>query len=148
MALDQPQLIALKAELDTDPEGLGYSTPPDTQGVADLLNTPGLSGETINNTTVSVDDIWLAIDWDELPNIHVNKMLSFLDFVRDKGVLDISQGSGTKALVAKVFTVSDTPISRGVLDNLKDRPASRGEKLFGINIIITHTDVGRARQVV
>ena len=148
MALDQPQLVVLKVELDSDPKGLGYSIPPDTQGVADLLNTFGLSGEIIANTSVKKDDMMLVVDLDELPNIHFNKMQFLEERVRDKELVDISQGSAMKSLVSKIFTAADAPITRAALEALKDRSASRGEVLFGINTIITPTDVGRARQVV
>lgn len=148
MALNYDQQIALKAELDADPQSLGYSTPPDTQGVADLLNTPGLSNEKINNISVLVEDIMLAIDPDELPNIHVNKMQFIWELLRGKTSLDISDGSGIKALIAGVFTQADAPLTRAALDVLKEKDATRGEILFGINIVITHTDVGRSRQVV
>jgi len=148
MALSGPQLASLKIELDTDPKALGYDTPLDTQGVADLLNTPGLSSETIANATVLKDDVLLAIDPDELPNIHVNQMQFIWELLRNKQSVDISQGSGIKALISKVFTAAAAPISRAALDALKERVATRGEVLFGINIVITHTDVGRARQVI
>lgn len=147
MALNYDQQIVLKAELNTDPMSLGYAGK-DTNACAELLNTAGLSAETIPNTTVLVDDIMLAIDPDEVSNIHVNKMQFVWEFMRGKGSLDISQGSGTRAFMRSVFTVADAPNTRIALEALKDRDATRGEILFGIGITITHTDVGRARQVV
>ncbi len=142
------QLAQLKTELDTDPLTLGYAGQPNTQGVADLLNDSSLSGMKIPNTTVLVDDIDDAIDPDELSGIHVNKMLFFLHRIGNKGSVDISQNSRIKSQVADIFTQADAPITRAALDLLKDRDATRGEVLFGINVVITHTDVGLARQVV
>lgn len=146
--MTEAELAQLKTELDTDPLALGYAGQPNTQGVADLLNDSSLSDTKIANTSVLVDDIMDAIDPDELANIHVNKVLFFLSRLEGKGSLDISEGSVIKGQTASIFTLSNAPISRAALDALKERDATRGEVLFGINIIITHTDVGLAKAVV
>ncbi len=142
------QLAQLKTELDTDPLTLGYAGQPNTQGVADLLNNPALSGTKIANTSVLKDDIMLAVDPDELLNINSKQLQHLYELIRDKGTIDISTGSKIKSYVTSIFTQANAPNTRATLDALKDRDASRGEILFGINIKITHTDVGQARQVI
>ena len=145
------ELATLKTELDTDPLGLGYAGQPDTQGVADLLNTIGLSvpPETIPNTSVPVGEILDAIDASELPAVDVNGLQFFLERLRlSGGGVDISVGSPIIGQVADVFTIAAAPNSRTALNALTTREASRAEVLFGIGFTVTHTDVGLARQVV
>lgn len=144
--MTKAELAQLKMELDTDPLGLRYAGQPNTQGMADLLNNPALSGAKIANTSVLVDDIMKAVDVDELPKIPVNKMLFFMGIGR-KDAVDISKGSAIKSQIANIFTQADAPNTRAALEALKDRNATRGEILFGINTRISHTDVGLARQV-
>lgn len=149
--MTEAELAILKTELDTDPLALGYAGQPDTQGVADLLNTVGLSvpPETIPDTSVSVSAVMDAVDASELPAVDVNGLQFFLERLRlSGGSVDISAGSAIIGQVADIFTVAAAPNSRTALNALTTREASRAEVLFGIGVTVTHTDVGLARQVV
>lgn len=146
MALTDDQLVTLKSELDNDPENVGYANMSDPEA-ADALNTIGLTGETIGNTTAQVKDVWDAIKINEFNAIPAGKQRMILTIIGNGELeLDITNSD----LVAKfldTFTVALAPTTRTALIALGTRDASRGEVLFGPNIHITHLDVGRARQL-
>ncbi len=143
MALKYEQQLALRVELETDPKTLGYSGK-DTNECAALLNQVGLSGETLPNISVAVSDVLLAIDPDEVSSVHIVKFQLFGMLM--SGSVDLSENSDLEISVKKIFTGCANTLS--ALDSLRAVSVSRAEKLFGKGITITHTDVGRARQVV
>jgi len=147
MALNYDQQVVLKAELDADPMGLGYAGK-DTNECSALLNQLGLSSETLPNISVSVDDVLDALDPDELPALPISQVQFFLKRLQIGSSIDISPGSPIIGQAASIFTVVDANNTRIALNALTTRDASRGEILFSPGITITHTDVGRARQVV
>ncbi len=147
MALINTQLAILKTELDTDPQTLGYAGTSHPSAAA-LLNTVGLSEETIANIAVPTESVLDAVVSNELGNIPINELLFFLQRVnKSNGSIDISEGSAFLTQISQTFSVADAPNSRVALILLKARDASRAEVLFGAGVVVTMFDVAEARQL-
>lgn len=143
--LTEEDYPALKTELTTDPEGLGYAGKTDEE-CAVLLNTPGASNETLPNTEILISKVLDAIDTDELSAIAIGKLQFFLARMGDTlTTINLAADTDLVSQIGQIFTLSAAPNSRGNLLALTVRDASRAEILFGANTIVNYWDVARAR---
>jgi hypothetical protein len=143
---------ALKTELQTDPKGLGLAVrvaAGDDDGAATLLNTAGLSGETVQDGEIPKGTFLLSLapnllsmaslsaalqeKWDRIINavaanatVHITHphVIACVDAAVADGILTADDGAATKALGT--------------------RSCSRAEKLFGAGVVVTDADVARA----
>lgn len=145
MALNNDQLVALKTELDTDPNTLGYSgaSHPDA---ATLLNAIAAANQ-IPNTSVDIhavrDEIRLA-EWEALT--QGKRDMIMLIFGNGDVTVDITNAL-VVAQILGVFTVGDAPLTRAAMIALATRDGSRAAVLFGANVNVTSADVMEARQL-
>lgn len=136
--LTSAQLTALATELNTDPKALGYAGKTNIQDAA-LLNTVGASGETINPGTLPTWQVTAAIvgsEWTALT--QANKDL--LAFYLNQGTVDTTSAN-VRTAIGGLFSAGAT---KTALLALVNRPATRGEILFGVNTAITPSNVGQA----
>lgn len=136
-------LTDLKAELDTDPKALGYAahvTSGSTAALARMLNEVGLSGESIDVESVSVDDAKHALDYVEVGSLTADKrgeLAILLSGVRLK-----VKNANVRNAFADIFAGGSN--SRAALIALQDRSAARAEVLFGMDVVVTHSTVAKA----
>jgi hypothetical protein len=137
-------LAALKTEIDGDPEGLGYSGKTD-QAVADLMNTIGLSSETITRESVNTADIIVAIfsDVTEFNSLSDSEIMK-LNLLSPVGTIDPTT---LQAVFINMFPAGGggRPNIRAALIALATRSASRAEALLGESVSLL--DVHRARRL-
>lgn len=132
--------LALKAEIDNDPKGLGYTGKTD-QEVADLLNEIGLSNETVDRGVIDAHEVVSACEFSEL-DILTDKQQAMLSFIVSAGQVDTSNIK-IKSIFAGLFGAGTQ--TRTNLLALAIRPASRAEVLFGQ--IVSLIDVHIARRI-
>lgn len=136
--LTAAQLTVLATELNTDPKALGFAGKNNAQCAA-ILNTAGASSETINPGTLPTWQVTAAIvgtEWTALS--QANKDL--LAFYLNQGTIDTTSAN-VRTAIGGMFNAGAT---KTALTNLVNRPATRGEILFGVNIIIAASNVGQA----
>ncbi len=137
---------ALKTEIQTDPQGLGYDVSPtfyvtngDDMAIADLLNEIGGSSETIEPEFVSAADAQAAVvgtDWAALSDVKQRGWLAII------GLGDVPvKDANIRAQITEIWPVSTT---RTNLVALQTRDASRAEALWGEGVTVSHTDVAIA----
>jgi hypothetical protein len=120
----------LKTEINTDPEGIGLTWAKTDQENADLLNTPGLSGETTTRETANTADIITAM----YSNKDEFMALSQLNIVRLNllsPVGDINPAA-IQDVIKEIFTIGVSPNIRAALTALATRDATRAEKVVGL----------------
>lgn len=137
MALTDAQIIELKTEIDNDSKVLGYSGKTD-QEVAALMNTVGLSNETIDRGVIDAHEIVSACVSTDL-NALSDKQQAQLLFVVSAGQVNTSDAK-IRAIFGGLFNGTQTKTN---LLTLATRPASRAEVLFGEEV--KYWDVARAR---
>lgn len=138
MSLD---LTALKNELESDPQGLGYTG--SDVGDADLLNERGASGETVLRQAIPMGEVYAQVEW-------ISEWLALTDVEREgfrqltsTDTLDASSPRIRAALEAIFGAGSDTWSN---LAAIATRPASRAEVLFGNGVRVTPSDAADARR--
>lgn len=132
----------LKAEIDTDPMGLGYAGKTDPE-VAELLNTVGLSGEKIDRDFVDGQEMMSVVvipDYAVLSDIQRMGWSAIIS--AGTGMVDVNN-AGTIAQITAIWGPGTT--TRDNLIALRQRDASRAEVLFGQ--AVSHLDVGKARLI-
>lgn len=137
-------LSELRTEIDTDPQALGYAGKSNFQ-IAGILNTVGLSGETIDVAFVSADVIQGAVVADEY--------LLLLSPQRDLWAAVLSAGNTNLGVPVKNANIRGQIISiwgpgtetRSNLAALQTRPGSRAEVLFGDGASVTDNQVEEAK---
>lgn len=141
MAID---LQALKTELATDPEGLGYENGLNDDSDAkdaELLNQPRPTIQ-VNRTAIPMGEVYGEVDWDdEWVNLTDVKRAAFRQItstdslnvssqhIRDAFVTIFGSGSATLANLQAILT----------------RDGSRLEELFGAGSRVTPSEVAKAR---
>lgn len=132
---------ALATEIGTDPQGLGYSGNSDHQ-IAEILNTKGLSGETIEPQFVSADELQRAVvgaEYLTLTDVQRELWLAILTAAA-AGERGVAVGDpDIRGQVLAIWTAGST--TRSNLAALQTRDASRGEILFGEGTQVTRLDV-------
>lgn len=131
---------ALKTEINSDPESLGYAGETGHK-VAELLNEVGLSNETVLRGAVPVEEILSNIVYAEL-NALTTKQLQILALYTSNGDLDVDN-----SLIQDIFKglFGDGTATRANLLTLAQRACSRAEKL-GLPIV-KYWDVNQARDL-
>lgn len=133
----------LKTELTTDPMTLGYA-PYIASGnhlsIADLMNTVGLSGETIKREAITQDEFLQAIVYTEYAAITAAQR-DYLATISNADTVDIT-GTNVKDGLWAVFGSATT--TRANFNTLQTRPASRAEKLGGKGYQVTTEEIAKA----
>jgi hypothetical protein len=140
-------LVALKAEILTDPKGLGYAQwLPPTQSnfeIAKLMNTVGLSGETIEVNFVQAAEVQGAVVGLEFLALTAGEQRLWLSILTaSQGAGIPIKGSSIKNQMLVVWNVTTT--TRANLAALQVKSATRGEVLFGDGTQITPDNVDLA----
>ena len=120
--------VALKAELDTDPLGRGYSGMT-SQQKADDLNT---IYRTLPVDVVSGSDIYNAIDQAEFDALSAGDKEK-VDRITSLGdQIVVADAGRARTTLLAVFTAGAGPLTRAALATLKTRAVSRAAELgFG-----------------
>lgn len=141
--MDSSNYPALKTEIDNDPKGLGYvSTPEGEPEIVTLMNTVGLSGDTVNDRgEINTSEITSAIVWAEYNALSETKKENLRTII-SAGKVDISH-SRIIAFFSNTFSAPSE--TRDNLFAVAARSVSRAEKLFGQTVDIY--DVHEARKV-
>lgn len=137
------QLQTLRDEIDNDPQSLGYSGKTNFQ-IAQILNTVGLSGETVDVPFVTTGEIQGAVVGSEYLLLTAPQR-------------DLWDAVLSAANTSRGVPIDNTNIRGQILDTwdpgtatrsnlaaLQTRSASRAEVLFGAGTIITDNDVEEA----
>lgn len=140
MGLTNEQLVTLKTELETDPKALGYAGKTD-QEIADLLNTVGLSSETVNRGVIDSHEVVSACVNNDYKNLTADQK-THLTFITSAGQVNASD-SKIKTVFQDMF--GPTTETRDNLLALSTRPASRAEVLFNSNVSLV--EVHKARRL-
>lgn len=136
--MDQGNYAALKTELDTDPKTLGYSGKT-SQEIADLLNTVGLSSETVNIGVIDSYEIINVLDASEVAALSTTKLQTLM-LITSTGKTDASNAN-VKLIFQSLFGAGTN--SRTALLALANKSASRAEALgFGT---VEKWDIERAQ---
>ncbi len=136
--MDEVDYMALRAELDNDPSGLGYEGTTDEEA-ADLLGEIGLGGQTKERESVSALEVLEAADFSELKALTAEDQRLYQILI-SPNALNI-KSPRTRAMFSGLFG-SGTQ-TRANLIALQDEPASRREILGWP--FIAYWDIGRAR---
>lgn len=131
---------ALLTEITTDPRTLGYAGKSDSQ-IADLLNTPGASAETIFKAYTDTADVVAGIVRTEWNSLAAQEK-QFLDLLCGSPKLKTGDAN-LRTSMAGIFANGTT--SRANLIAAASKPAARAEVLFGEGTTVSHLDVARAR---
>lgn len=133
----------LKNEIQTDPKALGYApnvTSGNDAAIANLLNTVGLSNETVPKEVVNSFEIMSAIvysEWVVLTSDQKNYLLTIIS----AGQVDPANGN-IKTAFGTIFGAST--VTRTNLNAIATRPASRAEVLFGRGVAVSAVDIAKA----
>lgn len=136
--------IALKNEITTDPEALGYAGKQDGE-IADLLNAKNFVAKqyvAIKDIQSYVDQHGLRLGIENSPD-NSAEMARYLFAARYDTVDTTSPAFGVALdglVAASLISSSD----KGAILNLADVPASRAEVLFGLGSYVSHIDVAVA----
>jgi hypothetical protein len=146
MSLTATQLSALATEINTDPRAYGYAAlkaAGNDQGLADALNLArdGTNGGpliSVNRGTISTQELVEAVVRSEMPASQSDR--DWLIMVSSGVRVRVDTGSTARAGLLAIFAAGTT--TRTNLTTVSSKsPASRAEELFGINIIVTPTDI-------
>lgn len=143
-------LTALKTELTTDPTGLGY--PPDaadTAADASIINTLGISGETIEPEFVTTLQAHAAIELTEFLTLTSGEQSFWLAMIQSAaagGGFPVKDPA-VRAQIGALFRAGEgnQPDTRAALIVLQTRTATRAEVLFGEGISASPQDCAQAR---
>lgn len=148
MAIDYP---ALRAELETDPNGYGYApllAAGADQGLADLLNEER-ANITVRRPDITAAEVLEAIDnRDFVATPNAAHVAWFGSVTRQESVrLVTDAGVDTRILggLRRLLDNADTQGSRARLGAIANRLGSRAEQLFGAGTLVRHEDVTKAR---
>lgn len=134
-------LLALKAELTTDPETLGYTG--DDVNDAEILNTVRVGNNGVTRTLIPTREIVEAID-------YAADWAGLSAALRDALLLVTSalEIDASNPRIRAVFTTAFGPATatRANLVALQTRDGTRAEELFGPDVFVTTSDVADARR--
>lgn len=141
MALTDAQIAILQTEINTDPQSLGYAGKTNPE-IADLLNTAGLSSETVDVGIINGQELSMAVE--------ISEYLSLSAPARDAWNTILSAGDGQinvgdSRVVSQIGAIwGPATTTRANLLALKTRVCSRAEALFGSGIAVSMFDVAEA----
>jgi len=148
MARSPADLLALKAELETDPKSLGLTTlAADDEANANKLNavsplTP------IDRESIPASEISKAIDRDEF-NAASAADRQWIGMITASGDVNPKTGSEVREGLLQIFAAGTE--SRAALTALLTEPASRADQMYKTGLLeqggqVTPSDVAQARQ--
>lgn len=149
MAID---LVALATEINTDPTGRGYA-PHITSGndgeIAILLNEVQ-AGINIQRSSLTSPEIFEATDLAEYRALTAQSRQMYQVVVTigsgaggpSGGGIPVGPGTNARLILAGLFPAGST--TRANLVALVMRTGSRGEELFGENVVVSSKDVAMA----
>jgi len=148
-SVDNPaNLLALKTEITTDPIGMGYVLAINddaTYRITRRLNKPNrnVGGESIDRkirdlTILEVADVIVQADYAGLNAYGKQWIQMFINRPTDESIRSY------RVKLRQLF--SPTSATFLAIKALLPKPASRAEVLFGLNTIITNSDVNKSRQ--
>lgn len=127
--MTEAELTLLNIELTTDPMFLGYAGKTDPE-MAELINTMGLSDETIGNTDVLSSEIRNALDLNEYDALPASRREFVWNVLGDPDrVIDITIVE-LRDQMLDTFPLVGFPNTRAALQELATRTATRAEALF------------------
>ena len=135
--------VALKTELDTDPNGLGYAVhmaSGNNTALVLLLNEPHAADQ-VNRGIVPAHEVITstdAVEWAALSDVEKSRY----DTITGAGEVDAS-AVNVRAAFAAMFGAGTT--TRANLLAIGQRDGSRIEALFGAGVTATLDDVRKAR---
>ena len=136
--------VALRAELDTDPSGVGYAPHMASGNNTDLvllLNEPHAADQVSRGLIPSHEIIaaTVADDWAALTDPQQRQYMA----ITGAGQVD---ASATNVRAAFLAMFAGGTATRANLAALETRDGSRVEALFGVNVVATKQDVQEARK--
>lgn len=138
-------LAALKTELDTDPETLGYAAADDVQA-ANLLNTYSESRK-LNRRGIPVAEIVQQIELTEFEALTAARR-QWLELALSGDTLDVDTAAGNTAARDGILVLFPGGSgTRTRLIALLDRGSTRAEFLFGAGVAVTPSQVADARRL-
>ena len=154
------QLTALRNEIQTDPQALGYA--PFVSGgqdgaVCDVINfirdgvTAAFNGVvgtaiTVRRSDVSPNEVLEAIDLADLITTATTIQCSWLESITQTRTMRLlnDDGTNTRVLSNLRSLLAAGSQSRTRLNNVANRNGSRAESLFGTGTVIVPDDVAKA----
>jgi hypothetical protein len=136
--------VALKAEIDNDPQTLGYKTGgpgtyKDDMTIAAILNTVRDTTK-INRDIIKTWEILVNTDQTEYNSLTSGQKTMY-QLLLSTGEVD-AQSASLRTFVTNLFPVGST--TRTNLGNMIQRKASRAEELLGLGVTVTSLDVAKA----
>jgi hypothetical protein len=149
MARNVPTAEQVQAEINSDPQGLGYNWATQTdKEIADKLNEKGASGETLIRDLVPIHEVLAALDLTEyaaLTDAHRAMFTNVLLAKNESAELDLSL-TELQTLLGSIFAPGT---SRSNLIDLRNESVSRAVALwndaYGRGLTIPSWLVGQAR---
>lgn len=138
-------ISALKVELQTDPKALGYSafvTIRDLNRLVDLINTRGLTNDTVSVATVTSSDLQVNVVGSEYTGLTAAQR-NLWDVIIFTGTQGIAlSNANVRNQIGVVWSAATT--TRSNLSNLQNRAASRAEVLFGESTVVGTGEIALA----
>lgn len=143
---------ALKAELQTDPQGLGYADPlsrGETQVVANILNEPR-QNITIRRANIMPAEVLEVLDNRDFIATPNAAHVAWFESVTQLPALRLVKDDGTDTRILgnlrRILENPGTQGSRARLTDIANRAGSRAEALFGRDTVIQSSDITIALQ--
>jgi len=141
---DPADLLALKTEINTDPDGLGYVPENTNAGVA-LINEVG--AYTVSKLNISADAVRSTCTYDAYNNLAIDEQEwirwmtpSAADSAENMVVTADLKTQLTGPDAASIWAVADRTEMNAAMLALIDVPGSRAQDLFGYDTSITRDD--------
>jgi hypothetical protein len=147
MALTDAQLQTLKAELDSDPLGIGYAAMPDMTA-SEALNAirPEQLPDhpKIRRGVVDNQEVLQRLNYQEVEALTAAQRQA-LNIMIVSPTIDLS-ADNIRVSMARWFTATGPGTTRNMLGDYQDRDASRCELIFETaGFAVSHLDVAAAR---
>lgn len=133
-------LAVLAIEINTDPNGYGYSLT-DNALTADLLNEPRAAIQ-IDSGLIDSRMVVEAIDYDEYAGLSAGEQRAFMTLTNPPEV--DTQNAGIVDAFQSIFGGPGGVNSRASLAALLTRDGSRAEELFGADVRVSNSNVNEA----
>jgi len=137
---DPTDLAALKSEIATDPDGLGYVAGNTAQGVA-LINE--VLTYTVSKSQISADDVRSACTYDAYNNLAIDEQ-EWIRWMTPPGIENMIVTSDLRTQLTdgsnSIWAPSDRTAMNSAMLDLIDVPGSRAQDLFGYDTSISSQD--------
>ena len=139
-------LAALKSEIETDPQAIGYSTSNGTTALILSMLNDSAKNTTSAKTTRPLDEIKIS---EASTIINSTEFSALNEFQKLWVEMFINRSDGTDIKDYKVGFLAiflNGSATRTAAAALQQKDASRAEELFGVNTVITRNDFIQARE--